>query len=124
MNGDHLLLRQVHPAFIQQGRVTSQAFRPTPKDTQRLSVYDGNLITSQAAWQHYTQLLGHASTGIMAVSMAECEALALPAYADPTPYPEHMVIDFTAFDKQQTEKLAKLLRERAEVRGWLYRETS
>jgi hypothetical protein len=39
-----LLLRQVHPSFIQHGRVTSQVFRPTLKDKRLLSVYDGDLI--------------------------------------------------------------------------------
>jgi hypothetical protein len=124
MNGDTLLLRQIHPTFVQHGRVTSQAFRPTPKDEQRLSVYDGNKITQQDAWQHYTQVLGHASSGVMAVSVEECTALDLPAIADPTPFPEHVVIDFSAFEKRQIETKAKLLKAKAEVRDWLYRETA
>ncbi|OQC41352.1 MAG: hypothetical protein BWX66_00754 [Deltaproteobacteria bacterium ADurb.Bin058] len=45
MNVHTLLLRQIHPDFIQNQRVSSQAFRPTPKDERKLSVYDGDLIT-------------------------------------------------------------------------------
>ena len=29
---DEVLFRQVHPAFVRDGRPSSQAFRPTPKD--------------------------------------------------------------------------------------------
>ena len=39
MNENTLLLRQIHPAFIQQNTITSQAFRPTPKDEKLLSVF-------------------------------------------------------------------------------------
>lgn len=44
-----LLLRQIHPTFIQYGRVTSQAFRPTPKDEDQLSVDNGDMITAEEA---------------------------------------------------------------------------
>ena len=47
MTGATLLLRQIHPSFIQAGFVTSQAFRPTPKDQSKFSVYDGDLISSE-----------------------------------------------------------------------------
>jgi len=40
VNDSTLLHRQVNPAFVQSGRVTSQAFKPTPKDQGLLSVYD------------------------------------------------------------------------------------
>lgn len=43
MTPDTLLLHQIHPSFIQYGRVTSQAFRPTPKDEGFLSVDDGDI---------------------------------------------------------------------------------
>lgn len=122
MNTDTLLLRQIHPAFVQHGRVTSQAFRPTPKDQSRLSVYDGDMIEPPAAHIHYTGTLGHVSIGVMAVSVAECTALDLPAIADPEPFPEHAVIDFTSFGKKQVEKKAKQLRAKAEERAWLYED--
>lgn len=124
MKQETLLLRQIHPSFVQQGRVTSQAFRPTPKDEHRLSVYDGDMIEPPPAYEHYTGTLGHASVGVMAVSVAECAGLNLPAVSDPEPFPEHAVIDFTGFEKRLVEKKAKLLKARAEQRDWLYRETA
>lgn len=121
MTDETLLLRQVHPTFIQQGRVTSQAFRPTPKDKNRLSAYDGDLIQPEPAWHHYTTTLGYASVGVMAVSVAECTSLSLPTSPDPEPFPEHAFIDFAAVDKGAFEKLSKRLKAHAEARGWLYR---
>lgn len=64
MNPTTLLYRQVNPSWIQSGRVTSQAFKPTPKDERRLSVYDGDLITPADAWRHYTESLGFSSVGV------------------------------------------------------------
>lgn len=120
MRDDTLLHRQVHPSWIQQGRVTSQVFRPTPKDEKRLSVYDGDRITAEAAWNHYTSELGHASAGVLAVSVAECAQQQLRVVPDSVPFPEHVVIDFTGFAKNQIEKKAKHLRAAAESRGWQY----
>jgi hypothetical protein len=72
-----LLLRQIHPVFIQNDRVTSQAFRPTPKDHGQLSVYDGDMISAEESWKHHTGL-GLESEGVLAVTVRECEAESLP----------------------------------------------
>jgi hypothetical protein len=121
MKDQTLLLRQIHPNFLQNGRVSSQAFRPTPKDEQRLSVYDGDQIAPQPAYQHYTETMRFQSSGVMAVTVSECHTLALPAEPDPIPFPEHVVIDFSAYSKNAVEKKAKQLKAVAEARGWLYR---
>jgi len=121
MKDQTLLLRQIHPNFLQNGRVSSQAFRPTPKDEQRLSVYDGDQIDPEPAYRHYTETLRFQSSGVMAVTVAECDTLALQVQHDPTPFPEHVVIDFSAYSKKAVEKKAKQLKVVAESRGWLYR---
>lgn len=115
-----VLLRQVHPTFIQQGRVTSQAFRPTPKDEKLLSVYDGDLIVPQAAWVHYTTTLNYASDGVLAITVTECVRESLPARADPQPFPEHAVVDFSTCTDGQIEKKSKRLKVLAEQRGWQF----
>lgn len=120
MNEKTLLLRQVNPHFVQQGRMTSQVFQPTPKDDGLLSVYDGDLIAPSEAWNHFV-LQGFASVGVAAVSCAECAAESLPFRSDPAPFPEHAVVDFTGLSKGQIEKKAKRLRSYAETRGWLHR---
>lgn len=120
MNANTLLYRQVHPSWIQNGRITSQAFRPTPKDEKRLSVYDGDQITAEAAWQHYTNGLGHTSAGVLAVTVEECDNLELPVVPDPATFQEHTLIDFSAFSRSQIETKAKILRANADLRGWQY----
>lgn len=121
MNNEGRLYRQIHSSFVQQGRVTSQAFRPTPKDENKLSAYDGNRIGAADAYRHYTITLELSSCGVMALLYVECESLSLPVLPDPIPFPEHMVIDFSGLSKSQVEKKAKQLRVRAEERGWIYR---
>jgi hypothetical protein len=124
LNSDTVLLRQIHPLFVQQGRVTSQAFRPTPKDEHKLSVYDGDMISAGRSFHHYTTTLCFASAGVMGVSVGECNDLALAVSPDPLPFPEHVVIDYSAFEKNVVEKKAKLLKARAETRGWLFLDAS
>lgn len=123
MNDGTLLLRQIHPAFIQNGRVSSQAFRPTPKDRNQLSVYDGDQIEPEDSHAHYVDELGLTSVGVMGVTVKECQQLDLPARADPQPFPEHAVIDFSAHAKSAVEKKAKLLRKQAAERDWCFRDT-
>ena len=120
MNSNTVLLRQVHPSFFQNGRVTSQVFRPTPKDEQKVSLYDGDKIGPEPAHRHYTEVLECASIGVLGVTVAECEELELPAIEDPEPFPEHIVLDFSAFEKKAVETKAKLLKAKAEIRGWLF----
>ena len=115
-----LLLRQVSPSWVQAGRITSQVFKPTPKDQKRLSVYDGDQVSAQDSWAHYTEELGHTSVGVMAVTVGECEAHGLPAEPDPKPFPEHVLIKFDDCSNPQIEKKAKHLKKFAETRGWQY----
>lgn len=120
MNDDTLLHRQVHPSWIQQGRVTSQAFKPTPKDNHKVSVYDGDLVDARGSWRHFTGELGCESAGVLAVSVLECCEQQLNAYPDPEPFPEHAVIDFTGHAENQIRKKAKSLRSFAQQRGWQF----
>ena len=121
MKKDTLLLRQIHPSFVQGGRVTSQAFRPTPKDEKRLSVYDNDMISPENAFRHYTEQLKYKSDGVMAVSFTECQELELPVEPDPEIFPEHVLIDFSSYSENQIKSKAKLLKVKAESREWLYR---
>ncbi len=120
MNPSTLLLRQVHPNFVQQGRVTSQAFRPTPKDEHQLSVDNGDLIAAKAAWHRFVSQPPNSSAGVMAISNEECTSNGLVVVEDATPYPEHCSLDFSAFQKPEIERKAKLLSRAAQTRGWLH----
>ncbi len=59
MTSNTFLLRQVHhPTFVQDGRATSQAFVPTEKDANQLSVDDGDQVTPLVSWERYTVTFG------------------------------------------------------------------
>jgi hypothetical protein len=120
MNDDTLLLRQVHPSWVQQGQITSQVFKPTSKDESQLSAYDGDLISAELAWQHYTGTLGFSSVGVVAVSVGECTEQDLPVIPDSEPFPEHVSIDFDSLVDSERHRRAKILKARATSRGWLH----
>jgi hypothetical protein len=121
MNGTTLLYRQIHPAFVQEGFTTSQAFRPPPKDETKLSVYDGDQIGADTSWNHYTATLKLQSAGTVAVSVGECAGEKLPARPDPEPFPEHAVIDFNGLSDGQCLSKSKKLKAKAQTRGWLHK---
>lgn len=85
----------MNPNFLKGERISSQVFRPTAKDENLLSVYDGDMIEPLRAWEHYTGVLGFASQGVVAVTIGEYAERALPARPDPAPFPEHKAIDFS-----------------------------
>lgn len=116
-----LLFRQVNPSWVRNGRITSQVFKPTPKDKGYLSTYNGDQITAEASWRHYTIELEYQSVGIVAVTVCECKKHDLGVKRDPDPFPEHVVIKFKGYSRSQIEKKAKHLKEAAEMRGWQYK---
>lgn len=102
------------------GRVTSQAFRPTPKDQHKLSVYDGDQVTPSASYKHYVGRRLE-SAGVMAVTVEECAREGLDARPSPEVFKEHAEIDFSGLNSKQCETKGKKLRSYAESRGWLFR---
>lgn len=71
MNPTTRRLRQIPPALVQNGRVSSAVFRPTPKDVQRLSVYNGDKIEVPEAYKHFTSSLRCTSHGILFATAEE-----------------------------------------------------
>ncbi len=120
MDDATLLLRQIHPSFVQGGQVSSQAFTPTPKDQNQLSVYDGDQLSPDKSFEHYTETLGLASAGVLSVTIGECNVLELPVRPDPEPFKEHVVIDFSDLGSSQRKNKAKQLKRKAVIRGWLH----
>lgn len=122
-NEQHLLHRQVNPSWVQEGRVSSQAFNPTPKDSGLLSVYDGAPMTPEASFYHYTTTLGLKAVGTVSVSENEVGGVGLSWRPDPEHFPEHAVIDYTALGSASKVKAkAQALAERARARGWTYEQ--
>lgn len=122
MNPQTLLLRQVHPDFFKDEKLSSQAFFPFPKDKNHLSAYDGDQVSALVAYQHYTTALKFQSIGVWAVNHAECSNEGLSSQPDPLPEsPAHVIIDFAGRSEKECRKLAKKLRDHAQARGCLHR---
>jgi len=121
MTGATLLFRQIHPNFVQDGFASSLPFRPNPSDQGLMSVYNGDLITAEASWRHYTTTdFKRQSAGVTALAVDECEAEGLPPRCDPVPFLEHAVVDFTGVDEKHWRTKSKKLQAKALARGWTY----
>ena len=120
MTGETLMLRQIHPHFIQNGKVTSQAFRPTPKDESQLSVDNGDMVQPEASWKRFAAEPENSSSGVMGILHSECSTCNIQIYEDGVPYPEHCYLDFSPFNRNTCDKLGKKLAAFAQTRGWLY----
>jgi hypothetical protein len=127
MTQETLLLRQVHPSFVQAGHissqafsVTSQAFKPTPKDENKLSVYNGDKFSAKASHDHFINPGLNKSAGVVAVTPAECNIEGLRCEENNIPFDGHAIIDYTGLTSNQIDKKAKKLRTIAVNRGWLY----
>ena len=115
---DELLFRQVHPAWIEAGRPTTQAFRPSAKDEGLLSVARGSKTTAASAFELHTQTRRLASVGVWGFRVRDCSEIALDAYddpvTDPVPDPAHAVVDFSALGHKDARAKSQLLKARAE----------
>ncbi|TVR37770.1 MAG: hypothetical protein EA392_11805 [Cryomorphaceae bacterium] len=127
MIDDTLLLRQVHPSWVQGNAIsiqtfTSQTFKPTPKDNGLLSVYNGDVFTAVEAYEHYTDTIGLTSAGIVAVSKKECDSIDLAVIEDNDPFEGHCSLDYRSFIavKREVKRIASMLKLFATERGWLY----
>ena len=121
MKADSLLLRQVHPTFILNEQLTSQAFFPFPKDKGQLSVYDGDMVTPEESFVHFTKDLNLASVGAWGVTNAEVVMVGLTSRSDSLPLsPAHALIDFGTAPEKECRKLSKKLKGFAVSRGRLY----
>ncbi|UPZ30434.1 hypothetical protein MUK60_23205 [Streptomyces sp. LRE541] len=119
------LWRQVHPVWVHEGRVTSQLFSPTPKDSGELSVTRASVVTAEAAHRHHTEVVGLKSIGVYCVEVAEVQEAGLNAVDDSQVDdgqerpPGHAFVDFKAVSSaKQQKRRASTLRDKAEKRGW------
>jgi hypothetical protein len=89
-----------------------------------LSAYDGDKISAEKSWEHFTSQADCKSVGVMGASHAECTAQDLDIDADGVPYPEHVSIDFSKYVEKEILKKSKSLARNAQERGWIYQSIS
>ena len=131
---DSLFYRQVHPNWMVKEVPSSQAFGPTPKDEDKLSVDDASKVSAESSWRHFTEKLGLMSVGTWAVSMGEVEetgdlvVIASPKVVAEAPAkinPAHCDIDFSQVSsKGKKKRNAQVLAMKASDRGCLYQPVS
>jgi hypothetical protein len=116
-----VLHRQVHPNFVRDGRLSSQAFKPNSQDDGQLSVSRNSLASAKIAYERYIAR-GRKSCGVWSVTVAECGSAGIKAYADALPDDDaHTLVDFTALtSKSQWDKTSDKLAAFARARGRQY----
>jgi hypothetical protein len=99
------------------------AFKPSNKDFDLLSVYDGDCITAEDAYLHYTTKLKLNSASVFGVTEGECAFEGLSARNAPlSDSIHHAVIDFSACTSASIkDKKAKALKSKAIIRGCLHK---
>lgn len=116
-----LLHRQAHPKFMDGDMITSQVFYPFPKDDGLLSVYDGDQISADKTYEHYTQTLGLESHSVWSVTKSEADGEGVPSSSDPLKdFPSHSKIDFRGKTDKECRMIAKRLKAWAVARGCQY----
>lgn len=114
-----LLWRQVHPGWISQGTVTSQAFRPTPKDNDRLSTSRSSMIDAEGAYLAH-EVRDLPTAGTWGVTVDECvrESLCVLHDGGSAELPaEHASVCFEGKSRTERVRASKTLRDHAMKRG-------
>ncbi|TLX27412.1 hypothetical protein FE904_01505 [Chryseobacterium indologenes] len=128
-----LLHRQIHPSWVQNDTVSSQAFltdsniaslafTPSEKDDKKLSVYNGEKFSAEESFVHYTANLK--STGVLSVTVEEVVSISdLKVQEDNDPFDGHSIIDYSTVENStQIKKKAKRLKGFAVQRGWTHKD--
>jgi hypothetical protein len=131
--------RQVSPAcWLQDGRPSSQVFKPRSSDHGLLSLthgceasgddnapneppLDGKCRSARGAWEFATTTARLVSVGVLTLTVGDFHqaqpGASVRVYADPCTKvddgfddPAHLVADFRALSRGQTDKLASALR--------------
>lgn len=123
-----LTYREIHPSWIVNSRMSSQAFKPTKKDNNKLSVRNSEKITAEESYKFQTQQLGFQSVGNCALYIREVVEVSLQCIESPisTPPidPSHCHIDFTGLTGGQVQTKADKLVNFARTRGFTYQPPS
>lgn len=133
MKEDTLIHRQIHPSWVQNDTISSQAFltenniaslsfTPSEKDNDKLSVYNGEKFTPEESFIHFTR--NFKSAGVLSVSIDEVNVVGeLKVEEDNDPFDGHSVIDFSRVSSStQIKKKAKKLKNIAVQRGWTHKK--
>lgn len=126
MNSNKPFYRQIHPSFFKNGGVTSQAFKPMPKDEGLLSLYNSDHFDPETSYTHFTAQTNEftganlESAGVLASHIEDFASCTLTVIEDNMPFQGHASADFRNLEKKDVETKAKKLRDQAWARNWKY----
>ena len=113
----HVVHRQVRPAWVQGGRVTSQVWKCEPLDEGLLSLADGEKRTPQAAYEFHRSL-GFDSVGTLSTTVGMfkdlCVTVSHDAYTlarDRVDDPHHVCADLRRLTNSEGKRLASKISE-------------
>lgn len=117
-----LLLRNIHPSWLDEGVPTSQAFRPTPKDGKKLSVDRESKTSPEASYKLHTEHKGLLSAAIYGVTVGEFNDNNVVCFDDVLrDNRAHAYADFSGVGSDKKIKDAsKDIKSKAIERGILY----
>lgn len=123
---DEVMLRQVHPSFIEDGEPSSQPFRPTPKDDSQLSVDRGSMTTAKESYDLYVS--GRLSSiAVYGVSVGEFGDEGVACHPDPIVAAQgtaanqaHAYADYSVHTDGKQKTVAKRIKLKAIARGRLH----
>ena len=122
MTEPYLYYVLIYPNPESPDAATSADFNPFRRTDPNLSAYDSRLISAEAAYRHFVNQ-GHEASGVMAVTIEECESLGLTVVSDPLPAnTAHALIRFDAIPERRNafRRVALQLKDFANQRGWIY----
>ena len=120
------LFRHIHPEqYDKCNDPTSQAFLPTKKDADRLSVDRASLTTAETSLKLFRKNGGTADE-VYALTVGQFRANGIPCVGDPIegngklPNQAHAYADFGEYGSGQKRNKARRLKEAAIARGKVY----
>jgi len=123
---DELLHRNIHPSWMDDGRPSSLAFSPSPKDEGKLSVDREKIDTPEASFLRHTVEKKLKSEAVFSVSVSEFEDQDVDCFEDPVfrngeiENLAHCFADYSGLSKKQVKLKARRIRDAATKRGKTY----
>ena len=132
------MLRQIHPAFINEAKLDTRAYKPNEGDNGEVSCDRDDMKTPAEAWHDYTAVRKNRSAGTQAVTVEEVKSVAglskieglsakwTPIRDQPSESENneaHSSIVYPVMSKSDLRKVTSALRDLSAARGWLHRPT-
>ncbi|WP_288266518.1 hypothetical protein [uncultured Bifidobacterium sp.] len=119
-NSKDVCFRNVHPEFITNGTVSSQAFRPSDNDNGQLSTARSSKVGAQQHYQEFTHF-GHKSAGVYQISTNDIQEAGLRWVDNEANQEEslhmtgHAYLDYRIYSNSQIKKKARNLSRKATI---------